>query len=460
MTKYRLECTGCGATIPNFSRWFLAGQRCPQCDSTVIEARYNTNWETFDDLLTARSSESGLWRYFDYLPVESAANVVTAGEGNVTVERWGFLEDYARGHGVDCKVYAHRQDTNPATGTLKDLAGSMVASVLKEAGVDDYVVATTGNVGAAFARYLAAAGINLHAFVPMNASRFHGVDIAILGQKVFRVPGDYADAKRVAADFARSRGLYYSPGGFDPIRIEAKKTIAYELLRGLARPPTVYIQALSGGMGPLGVAKGMSELQRLGLLARSPRFYLVQTDGCAPMAAAWDEAKSGNFASGWENRYPVYDNPVTDIPILSTGNPRLYPLVGRLVRDTGGEIVSFPEQYCVDTARLVAVEVAVAIGPAAAVAVGGFLYAVRAGHIRQDDVVVVVVGEGIRRSPEFALQMAVPAEVVHDIEATGAADRRKYRESVLRAVGAFAFDGRSADRDRGFIDSPPMSATA
>ena len=320
----------------------------------------------------------------------------------------------------------------------------MVASVLKEAGISTYVVASTGNVGVALARYLAAAGITLYVFIPEGSSPFHDADISIFGQKVFRVRGDYAEAKRQAAEFAATNGFYCASGGFDPIRLEAKKTIAYEMLRVLARRPTVYVQALSGGMGPLGVAKGLRDLQRLGLLDKSPRLYLVQTDRCAPMAAAWAKARAGGFPPGWENDYPTYEDPKTEIPILATGKPGLYPLVGKAVRESGGEIVAFPEQYCVDTARLVAIETAVRIGPAAAVAVGGFLYGVRAGHIASGDVVVISIGEGIRRSPEFALKMASSTNVdaAHPARPI---DRQKYRRSVLEAVNGFVFPADTAD---------------
>jgi len=459
MEKYYLECTRCGTALPNFRRWFDVGQKCPKCSSMQLEARYRTTWDRFDDLLTAGAERQGLWRYFDFLPVAATANVVSSGEGNVALERWPFLEAYARSHGVNCRVYAHRHDNNPSTGTFKDLAGSMVASVLKEAGVDTYVVATTGNVGVAFARYLAAAGITLYAFIPKDSSRFHDADIGIFGQKVFRVQGDYAEAKRLAAEFARTHGFHCSSGGFDPIRIEAKKTIAYEMLRVLARRPTVYIQALSGGMGPLGVAKGLRDLRLLGLIDRLPRFYLVQTDGCAPMAAAWAKARAGNFPQGWENDYPIYDDPTTEISILATGNPGLYPLVGKAVRDTGGEIVSFPERYCVDTARLVAIETAVRIGPAAAVAVGGFLYGVRAGHIVSGDVVVVSVGEGIRRSPEFALKMVWSTDV-DDANPARPIDREKYRRSVQATVDDFVFAAPAEPGEDAAVSAPMTKSAA
>ena len=49
MAKYHLECARCGAILPDFGGWFAAGQKCPQCGSVHIEARYTTDWDRFDD---------------------------------------------------------------------------------------------------------------------------------------------------------------------------------------------------------------------------------------------------------------------------------------------------------------------------------------------------------------------------------------------------------------------------
>src|SRR5574341_1961387 len=85
--------------------------------------------------------------------------------------------------------------------------------------------------------------------------------------------------------------------------IEAMKTISYEIaeqltaLQGPATPtngkaavwrtPDWYIQAISGGMGPLGVYKGFCELKGLGLIDRIPAIVPIQVDGCAPMVLSW-----------------------------------------------------------------------------------------------------------------------------------------------------------------------------
>jgi len=129
-------------------------------------------------------------------------------------------------HGIGFRVYAHRFDNIPATGTVKDLAGALVGSVCREQGVRKAAVASTGNIGVALARFLAQAGAHRYAFMPSTTSRLNEAEIACYGQTAFLVPGDYAEAKRIAREATRDHALYFSPNGWDPVRKEAKKTIS------------------------------------------------------------------------------------------------------------------------------------------------------------------------------------------------------------------------------------------
>jgi threonine synthase len=426
--KFGLRCVLCGAEIGGFARWFGADQRCPDCGSDRADVIYRSAPKRIQPLFDEPfPALTGMWRYFDVLPIEDRGHIVTAGEGLVPIDRWEFLEEYARKRfHIRCRVHAHRQDDNYATGTFKDLSGSVVASVLKEIGIRSFAASSTGNTAVAYARYLTAAGISFYAFVPENASITQAAEVGCFGQNVFRVKGDYTRTKEMALAFSRKHKIPLAGGNFDPMRIEAKKTMMLEWLRLMDEFPTVYIQALSGGTGPMAIAKGCRDLAPLKLFEKMPRFILIQSDRCAPMAAAWKDAVAKGFPEGWEKTYPVYHNPDTRIATLAAGFPKTYPVLGPLVRASGGEILSFDEEATPIIARLTAFERSVRIGPAAAIAVGGFFEALRAGAIRDGDVVMINVGEGIRRAPEFLATMFRENAEVESIEECRLSDRRGY----------------------------------
>jgi len=430
---FHIYCEECDLKIGNFLDWHRNKQICPGCGTNHVSVQYHRDYGDLRHLIRNGSALNSMWRYHPFLPITNIANIVSSGEGAVAIERWKFLEKLAERRGIQCQVYAHRHDNNPSTGTFKDLAGSVIGSVLRENAVPNYVVASTGNIGVAMSRYLAAAGVGLSVFIPQSSPRLHDAEMGCFGQKVFRVIGDYAKAKEMAGQFAADNGYLLSPGGYDPIRVEAKKTIFFEWLRVLGECPTVYIQALSGGMGPLGIAKGIRELEGQDLFDKPPRFYLVQSDRCAPMAQAWEKAKNNGFPEGWENDYPIIENPQTEIATLATGRPGLYPLVGKLVNQTDGEIVSFREDLTIDVARIVAFEVGVRIGPAAAIAVGGFFEALKRGDLRTGDVVMIAIGEGMRRAPDFMMKMAWSSEVSSSSQCSPA-DRSEYATQIWSRI--------------------------
>ncbi len=407
MNKFYFKCKACGAVIENFSKLFSGEQKCIGCSSDHVEVIYkNTKARLKRIFSTNGTKRDDMWRYLDVLPVNDSKNIVSFNEGNVAIERWKFLERFAKQHyGLQCRVYAHRHDNNPATGSFKDLAGSMAASVLKENSVNEYVLASTGNIGVSYARYLTNIGINLTVFIPQDASDFKEAEIACFGQKVFRVSGDYSYTKRLSSEFAKKFRIPVQGSSLDPIRIEAKKTIAFHFFSKMNESPTVYVQALSGGTGPLGVYKGCREMLDSGITKRLPRLFLVQSSRCKPMAEAFTIAKKKGFSDGWERVYPVYENPASCIPTLATGNPTAYPVLAKAVCETGGDIISVREDDIEIIARLAAFEVGARIGPASAVAVGGFFVGLNNNFFKDNDIVLINIGEGIRREPAFMLKM-------------------------------------------------------
>ena len=208
------------------------------------------------------------------------------------------------------------------------------------------VLASTGNVAISYSAYAARAGIKLWAFLTSLVPAEKMREVAIYGTQVIKVAGSYDQAKQLAAEFARQRGLYLERGSRSIPSVEGMKTIAFEMAEQLAwlratrrqpgttspgetkrsplQAPDWYFQAVSGGLGPLGVLKGFSELYRMGLTGRIPAIAGIQTEGCAPMVHAWKQ--------GLDVAEPV-QSPRTHIATLSTGDPgRTYSLLRKGMR--------------------------------------------------------------------------------------------------------------------------------
>jgi threonine synthase len=170
------------------------------------------------------------------------------------------------------------------------------------------------------------------------------------------------------------------------------KTIAFEIseqltsitntdTEGLWITPDWYVQAVSGGMGPLGVAKGFSELQKMGLTERIPALAVIQADGCSPMVNSWKEGKEVATA---------VTSPRTHIETLATGDPgRSYSLLRDWVIKTNGTFESVSDEEAFRAMHVIAKMEGISIEPAAAVAFAGLFKLVRAGRIKPNETIVI-----------------------------------------------------------------------
>lgn len=397
--KAKITCRACGEVIESFAKWFELGQVCPKCGCKHGEVNYNSDY-AFLKTLPGKKFNS-FWEYMEVLPLENKENIVSLGEGAVPIEEWDFLEQFAKENGIDCKVYAYRNDLNGGTGTLKDVAASLGASLFKEHGVKEYCLSSTGNSATAFATYCAEAKVPFTNFAPNNITPDSIREIERVGQKVVVSTGDYGKAKGEAADYAAQNNVLMSYGNFDPIRIEAKKTMVLEFLRQLGKMPDVYMQAVAGGTGPIAVEKGIREIAPYGDY-KLPRMLLVQQDLCDPMVQAWEKAKVNGFPEGYEKDFKAVDGSKTKVSILNAANPGMYPLVAPIVKKSEGDFVRIEEATLPNVAAEVYRHKNAMIGPAGTVCLSGFYQAVKENKIKQGEVVVINIGESANRNAAFA----------------------------------------------------------
>lgn len=431
--KYELKCTQCGHVTSDFWTWFEQGQQCPKCGSKHSEVWYNRNYNKLKRIWN--TTPESIWKYFTFLPLLRKRHIISFNEGAVPLERWDFLENYAKEkYNLEIEVQVYRNDLNGGTGTFKDIAASLAASLFKEIGIKQYCIASTGNSATAYAKYLSKAGVNCSVFMPEDAIKSSEATISSFGQQVFRVMGDYAKAKEIAAGYAKIHNIPMSTGNIDPIRIEAKKTMVFEWLRQIGKLPDVYIQAVSGGTGPLAIDKGIRELNPIMPELKNPRMVLVQSDGCDPMVQAWEKAEAAGFPEGWEKDYPIIPNPKTEVPTLATGNPATYPIISKLVKKTNGTFIRMKEEKLVPVGKLIAYEQKVILGPASAVCVAGFFNALEKGLIKNGETVIVNTGEGATRAPLFLEQMIYTSREVENVEQCKPHEIDNYRERLWAEV--------------------------
>lgn len=385
-----LECGACGRQYPLNSRIL----ECETCGSDWLDARYDYEalapiWR---ETLTQRPFNS-IWRYRELLPVRREENVVSMGEGGTALIHCKNL-----GLMLGCSNIYMKDERQGPTGSFKDRQASLAISTMKELGVSEAVLASTGNVAISYAAYGARAGIKIWAFVTSTVPPDKMREVALYGAEVIKVTATYDQTKQVAARFAEHKQLHLDRGIRSIAAKESMKTVAFEVAEQLAsviddqrawetspgkdwRVPDWYVQAVSGGLGPVGVWKGFEELNRMGLTNGMPKLACIQAEGCAPMV--------DSFHKGLKQAKPVL-NPQTLITTVATGSPGIaYSFLERVVREHGGTFESVSDEEAFRAMHMMAKLDGISMEPAAALAFAGLFKLVQQGIIKPKDVVVV-----------------------------------------------------------------------
>ncbi|HBX69007.1 MAG TPA: hypothetical protein DEH25_06410 [Chloroflexi bacterium] len=368
-----MECMQCG-NKQEFKP--LAPTICERCNSAWVEAHYDYNSFKRELLRGLPDRPFNIWRYYDVLPVEAPPEMNFEEAGGTPMRK---SRRYAAQVGHE-NLYVKDERYGP-TSSFKDRQAAVAVAAMAEAGINEAVIASTGNAAVAYAAACAQAGIKLWVFMTSMVPPEKLREVALFGAEVVKVTGTYDQTKLIAAEFATRRGLQLDRGaGHLPSR-ESMKTIAYEIVEQLDwRSPDWYIQAVSGGLGPLGVYHGFQELYDMGLIDKIPKLAVIQSAGCAPMVKA--------FKAGKSTADPV--TPETRIAILSTGDPGdTYTYLWEIIQRHGGvmECVSDTEAFA--TMRALAKADGLAVEPATAVAFAGFEKLVKDGVIENSELVVV-----------------------------------------------------------------------
>jgi threonine synthase len=167
------------------------------------------------------------------------------------------------------------------------------------------------------------------------------------------------------------------------------KTIAFEIAEQLGLQqnedrfvaPDWYIQAVSGGLGPVGVWKGFRELKEMGFIDKLPKLALIQSEGCAPMV--------NSFKKGLEEAENVLD-PKTLIATVATGSPGpVYPYLRNIILEHGGLMETVSDSEAFRAMHVMAQMDGLSMEPAAAMACAGLIKLISQQIIKPEETVVV-----------------------------------------------------------------------
>ncbi len=329
--------------------------RCTSCNS-LLEVEHDReawkkihNKEEWRSLFESRwlgnvwPYGSGVWGKKEWvLPFVDNDNIVSMFEGGSNLF---WAERLGQSLGVEdlwIKLCG-----NSHTGSFKDLGMTVLVSAVKQliadgAHIPAVACASTGDTSAALAAYCAAAGIPSIVMLPANKiSLAQLVQPLANGSTVLSLQGDFDDCMRIIQEVT-CEGNIYLANSMNSLRIEGQKTVGMEIVQQFGWSVPDWIVIPGGNLGNVSaVAKGLLDLEALGLLNKRPRIVCAQAANAAPLY--------NSFSNNWAPLQAVQAK-TTQASAIQIGNPVSFDKAVRSLKEFNGIVEIASEQELADAA--------------------------------------------------------------------------------------------------------------
>jgi threonine synthase len=391
--KFRFVCTTCGREFKPAPDLYL----CPDCAQDIpgqpprgiLKVEYHYE-RVPDDLST-------LFRtgFLDLLPILNQKSRSPLLAGHTPLLR----VNQPSGGRIKHDLFIKDDSRNP-TFSFKDRASDIVSAYAKEKKIKRIVAASTGNAGSSLAGICASQNQEAVILAPAGAPPAKLAQIVHYGARLVPVQGSYDDAFALSLEATRRFSWYNRNTAFNPLTVEGKKTVAFELVTQLggAIPDFVFVP-VGDAVILTGVFKGFEELLRIGVIDEFPVIVAVQAVG------------SSNFVRNLGNDEFCATPATTRADSISVNVPANFHWAAQYMHEWEAEWITVSDASILDASKLLGRAYGVFAEPAAAAAMAGYLAYHRENRIWEDAVVVVLnTGCGLKDVPfvQTALPEAIP----------------------------------------------------
>ncbi len=326
---------------------------CPNCREPLLYKGSQADKKFYHD------KDHPLEVMLDFLPLDHVNRELSLGEGNTPLIR---LKNMEKKHRLPA-LYAKNETVNP-TLSFKDRGTALAIQKAVALGLERIGTVSTGNMAISTAAYGARAGLKTYVLIKDGAHLEILKSTGIYKPVMINVKGDYGELYRQSLSLGKKNNIYFT-NSVDPFRIEGYKVTAFEIFFQLKKkaPDFIFVPVSSGGH-LIGLMKAFEELKQHGLIQKYPHFVGVQAEGCSPIARAFHEKKP---------KVERIERAETIAKAISNPDPPGGNLVLRMIKQTGGTIISAPEDKILEAQTILAETEGIFIQPASATALVGIL---------------------------------------------------------------------------------------
>jgi threonine synthase len=360
--KFHYECNDCGADYAAENVMYL----CPACQNTnsadqppkgVLKTIYD--FEKIRKITHPQNLFKHLQRenFLSLLPINEIESLPRLRVGSTPLYKFPKID--SKDLGFD--LYLKDDSLNP-TFSFKDRASAVVSGWAKENGINTIITASTGNAGSSLAGICASQGQRAVIFVPAAAPLAKLTQIVMYGATIVPVNGTYDQAFDLSVKASELYGFYNRNTAYNPLTIEGKKTVSFELFGDLNQqiPDRVFVP-VGDGVIISGVYKGFEDLLNLEIIEKMPVIVAVQAEG------------SSNLINNIDQEIFITKVSDTLADSISVDIPRNFFMAVKYLKQYQGEYITVSDDEILQASVKLSRSTGIFAEPAAVAAFAGML---------------------------------------------------------------------------------------
>jgi threonine synthase len=294
-----------------------------------------------------------------------------------------------------------KDDSQNPTWSFKDRASALVSAFAKEKKLGIIVAASTGNAGSSLAGICASQKQKAVIIVPEKAPLAKLTQIIMYGATLIPVKGTYDEAFDLSVKATEEFGWYNRNTAFNPLTVEGKKTVSFELFEQMGNlvPDRIFISA-GDGVIVSGVYKGFEDLLELNIIDRMPVIVVIQSE------------KSDNLVRNIGKKDFTVIPSTTIADSISVDIPRNFYMAQHFIQKYTGETLTVSDDEILAASKNLSGNTGLFAEPAAAAAFAGLLSYMKQGRVPAGSSnVVLLTGSGLKDLKAVGPLLNMPASI-------------------------------------------------
>jgi len=400
--KFWYQCVDCGIEYDAKSIIYLCIE-CSKHNSAnnppkgVLKVHYDYNNLKGIDLITEYKAHNN--NLLPLLPIYNIQSLGTLQVGNTPLYQFNKLSG-----STSINLFFKDESHNP-TYSLKDRASSMVSAFAKEHNINQIITASTGNAGSSLAGICASQNQEAIVLLPKSAPKAKLIQSAMYGAKLIPVNGTYDDCLTLSKQISDELGIYNRNTAYNPITIEGKKTISFELYSNFkGKLPDYIFVPVGDGCIISGLYKGFEDLLKLKLIEKIPTIVAVQAKGSAGIINNLETESFTLVASK-----TVADSIQVDVP-------QNFYMTRNFISQYKGATITVSDMEILEASSILSRNTGLFTEPASAAAFAGFINLQKQSIIDSKvTCLILLTGSGLKDSSSYSQQIKTNYSVEVDI---------------------------------------------